>query len=321
MMPEEMALMVRDIMSEGQFDVFQDQRSLDIGFALSSGERFRINAYYERGHAALAIRKLDDNFSTLEALGLPASLEKLTHFHHGLVLVSGPTGSGKSTTLGALLHQINLQRACHIITIEDPVEIIHNNHLSMVHQREVHTDVHDFATAVRAAMREDPDVILVGEMRDLETMRAALMAAETGHLVFSTLHTGDVVGMLERLVGGFPGNEQEAVRQQLSIVLRAVLAQHLVPTLDGKGRVPALEILMGTPAVAHLIRNGKSQQLVSAMESGQAQGMQTLDAALAEQVRRGVIAAEKACVMVRDPKLFDELLHRPSDTVLSGKGG
>ena len=310
--------MVKSVVNDAQFTLFQNQRSLDIGYSLSSGDRFRINAYYERGHAALAIRRLDTTFHTLKELGLPASLEDLTHAHHGLVLVTGPTGSGKSTTLAAMLHLINLSRDCHILTIEDPIETIHRKHVSMVHQREIHTDVPDFASAVRAAMREDPDVILVGEMRDLETMRAALMAAETGHLVFSTLHTGDAVGVLERFVGGFPGNEQEAVRQQLSMVLRAVVAQHLVPTADGKGRVPVVEILMGTPAVAHLIRNGKSQQLVSAMESGQAQGMQTLDAALAERVRSRLIDAEQARLMARDPKLFDELLHRPQAAASSG---
>lgn len=318
MTSEEMILMVKSVVNNAQYALFETQRSLDIAYSLSSGDRFRINAYYERGHTALAIRRLDTTFHTLKDLGLPASLEDLTRLHHGLVLVTGPTGSGKSTTLAAMLHLINLSRDCHILTIEDPIETIHRNYLSMVHQRELHTDVPDFASAVRAAMREDPDVILVGEMRDLETMRAALMAAETGHLVFSTLHTGDAVGVLERFVGGFPGNEQEAVRQQLSMVLRAVVAQHLVPTKDGKGRVPVVEILMGTPAVAHLIRNGKSQQLVSAMESGQAQGMQTLDAALAEVVRRRLVDAEPARRMARDPKLFDELLHRPQAAASSG---
>lgn len=187
---------------------------------------------------------------------------------------------------------------------------MHENHTSMVHQRELHTDVPDFSSAVRAAMREDPDVILVGEMRDLETMRASLMAAETGHLVFSTLHTGDAVGVLERIVGSFSGEEQESIKQQLSMVLRAVVAQHLLPAANGVGRVPVVEILMVTSAVSNLIRSGKSQQLVTAMESGRAQGMQTIDVALADVVNKGLVRLEVAKTLCRDEKLFNELLTR-----------
>ena len=307
---DDLLIMANTVMNEEQKAVLAKQRSLDIGYSLASGERYRINIYYERATLAFAIRWLQNSFLSFDQLGLPPQLKELTRLHHGLVLVTGPTGSGKTTSLSTLLHQINLDRACHILTIEDPIEHMHENHTSMVHQRELHTDVPDFSSAVRAAMREDPDVILVGEMRDLETMRASLMAAETGHLVFSTLHTGDAVGVLERIVGSFSGEEQESIKQQLSMVLRAVVAQHLLPAANGVGRVPVVEILMVTSAVSNLIRSGKSQQLVTAMESGRAQGMQTIDVALADVVNKGLVRLEVAKTLCRDEKLFNELLTR-----------
>jgi len=297
---EDMALLIDEALTDEQKKVFERERSLDFGHSISTGQRFRINAYYERGNPAMAIRWLDSRYKTLDELGLPEKVASLARLQHGLVLVTGPTGSGKTTTLSAMIHQINEERRCHILTIEDPVEYLHENRQSLVHQRELHTDVPDFARAVRSAMREDPDVILVGEMRDLET----------GHLVLSTLHTGDAVGVLERMVGAFPGDEQDSIRQQLSMVLRAVVAQHLVPAKTPGLRLPAVEILSVNSAVSHLIRSGKSQQLVSAMESGRKEGMQTIEFALSELVLRGEVDLGIAERFARDESLLHEMVRR-----------
>lgn len=308
--PDEMTQLLDSLLEPGQREEFDERRSLDFGYSLPNGERFRVNAYYQRGDTALAIRWLDSRFRSLAELDLPERLAELARLQHGLVLVTGPTGSGKTTTLSSLLHQINLERRCHILTIEDPIEYIHHDERSFVHQRELHSDVPDFATAVRAAMREDPDVILVGEMRDLETMRASMMAAETGHLVFSTLHTGDAIGVLDRIVGAFPGDEQDSIRQQLSMVLRAVVAQHLVAGKDGRSRFPVLEILTVNSAVAHLIRSGKSQQLLSTIESGRAEGMQTIDFALSEAVLANKVHLRDAERYARNEALLHDLVQR-----------
>ena len=316
--PDAVLEMVQALANEAQIATLADERNLDLAHSLPSGERFRINIYFERGNPALAVRWLDNACQSLSQLNLPPQLAELARLQHGLVLITGPTGSGKSTTLSSLLHQINEERACHILTIEDPVEYVHVNRRALIHQRELGDDTPSFAAAVRAAMREDPDVILVGEMRDLETMRASLMAAETGHLVFSTLHTGDAVGVLERMVGAFPGEEQESIRHQLSMVLRAVVAQHLLPSRTGPGRVPVVEILRVTAAVGNLIRTGRSQQLVSAMESGQSQGMQTIDAALAQQARERRVDYKIARSMTRDPRLFEDLVMAPAINARTG---
>lgn len=304
--PEDIRRMAEALLNPVQHTALAQQLSLDLSHALPEGERFRINLYHERGSLAVSARWLENRFHSLESLRLPPTLHRFTELKDGLVLVSGVTGSGKSTTLASLLNEINANRACHILTVEDPIEFVHVNRRAMVHQRELHTDVPSFAEAVRAAMREDPDVILVGELRDVETMRAALMAAETGHLVFSTLHTGDAVGVLDRFVGVFPGEEQDAIRQQLSMVLRAVVTQHLLPGKTG-GRLPVLEILINTPAVANLIRNYRPQQIYSAMESGRALGMQTLDFALAERVRDKLLDDQVARRFARNPSAFDEM--------------
>jgi twitching motility protein PilT len=306
--PEDIRHMAESLLNPAQRAVLDAQRSLDLSHALPEGERFRLNLYHERGSLAVVARWLENRFHSLEALRLPPVLHRLAELKDGLVLVSGVTGSGKSTTLASLLNEINAHRPCHILTVEDPIEFVHANRRAMVHQRELHTDVPSFADAVRAAMREDPDVILVGELRDLETMRAALMAAETGHLVFATLHTGDAVGVLDRFAGVFPGEEQDAIRQQLSMVLRAVVTQHLLPAKTG-GRVPVLEILMVTPAVANLIRNYRPPQIYSAMEAGRALGMQTLDYALAQRVRESLLDDAVARRLARNPSAFDEMVR------------
>ncbi len=301
--------MANALMTEPQQYEFGSRFTVDLGHSDARGERFRINCYREMGHAAIAVRYLDQQMLSLEKLCLPPQLRQLAYPKSGLVLVTGATGSGKSTTLAALLDEINRNRDCHILTVEDPVEFVHASQKSLVHHRELHTDVPGFADAVRAAMREDPDVIMVGEMRDLETMRAAITAAETGHLVFSTLHTGEAVGSVERLVGSFPGEEQLVARHRIAMTLRAVVAQHLVPKRDGRGRVPAVEILLVNRAVANLIETSKTRQIYSTMESSSGEGMQTLDQALAGLIRKRIISREAALGACHDSSALDRLLR------------
>jgi len=284
-------------------------QGLDIAWSLSEGERFRINLYHERGEPALAVRRLDNQFRTFEDLYLPQGLSQMLTLRDGLVLVSGATGSGKSTTLATVIHEINRSQACHILTIEDPVEYVHTDIKSMVHQRELAVDVPSYAQAVRAALREDPDVILVGEMRDIDTIRAAVTAAETGHLVFSTLHTGDAVGVVERIIGAYPAEEQPMIRQQLSRVLRMVVAQRLLPLEDAQGRVPAVEVMHVNVAVANLIRTGKTQQIQSLIESDSRHGMQTLEQSLADLVLQGLISRELAFRQARDGDILSAQLR------------
>lgn len=286
-------------------------RSLDAACSLD-GNRFRINIYRERGTPALAIRHLRPSIPKPEELHLPPELLTLTQHPHGLVLITGPTGSGKSTTLASLLHLINVQRACHIITIEDPVEYLHENHTALVHQREIGTDATSFADALREAMREDPDVILLGEMRDLATARAALIAAETGHLVFSTLHCGDTVGALDRILALYPAEEQESARRQLAQALRAVVAQSLLPRCDEPGRVPAVELLRCVPAVQNLIRTAQFAQLYTSLETGRNHGMISYEASLASLVAQGLVALDTARGHARNERLFEQLLARPA---------
>jgi twitching motility protein PilT len=288
--------------------MFVENGSADLGHTSPGGFRFRINFFRSLGMPALVARHLPDRFASLAKLMLPTGLKELAYLPSGLVLVTGVTGSGKSTTLATLINEINTHMARHILTIEDPVEFVHKSLQSLVSHREVGTDTPDFALAVRAAMREDPDVILVGEMRDTETMRAALTAAETGHLVFSTLHTGDAVGATERFVGAFPGEEQDLARHRLSLVMKAVVAQQLLPRADQRGRVPAVEILRGTTAVANLIATGRTSQLYSAMESGSGLGMQTYDQSLAQLARDRLVSVELVRPLARNPDGFDWLM-------------
>jgi twitching motility protein PilT len=309
LMPETVEGMAASLMSPQQQQVFQEHQTLDLAFTIPAGTRFRVNVYRERNQTAMAIRRLDDKFRTIQELHLPQQLAELAEFPHGLVLVTGATGSGKSTSLGTLLHMINCQRNCHIITIEDPVEFIHQNHRSLVHQRELYTDVPSFAEAVRAALREDPDVLLVGEMRDVETMRAAITAAETGHLVFSTLHTGDAVGAVDRMISVFPAEEQGCVREQISRVLRAIVSQRLVKRCDGPGRVPALEILRINHAVANQIRLGEQHQIYSVMQTATQDGMLVLEQSLAELIVQGLIDHDEAFRFARDTNVFESRLR------------
>lgn len=298
------------ICDERQHQHLMAHYSVDLAFTSQKGLRYRINVYFELGTPAFAIRWLDGTFHSMSALRLPSQLNKLAQLKDGLVLVTGATGSGKSTTLASIINEINQHRACHILTIEDPVEFIHFNKKAMIHQREIGRDVNSFSDAIRSAMREDPDVILLGEMRDTETMIAALMAAETGHLVFSTLHTNDAVGVIDRLVGAFSGDEQSGVRQQLSMVLRAVVTQTLLRPDNSPGRVPVNEILMVSTAVANLIRNHKPEQIYSVMEAGRSLGNQTYDFALALRVKEKLISREQGLRSARKPHAFNELVNQ-----------
>lgn len=284
--------------------------SVDGATTSPAGHRYRFNVYRENSSTAVALRRLDDRFLSLEELGLPPQLADFSSLRDGLVVVTGPTGSGKSTTLATLIEQINLSRACHIITIEDPVEYVHPSQCCLVHQRQIGRDATGFNAALVESLRQDPDVILVGEIRELETIRTAITAAETGHLVFTTLHAGDCVGAIERLVSVFPAGEQDGIRRQISLVLRGIFAQHLLPPVKpGDRRVACGELLVVTPAIANLIATGKSQQIYSAIETGSGQGMQTLDQALARLLSAGKITEQAASAMTRNPALLKDWLR------------
>jgi twitching motility protein PilT len=300
--------MTSAIMTPNQQEELATRRTVDLGYSAANGERFRVNCYREMGQPAMAVRHLNQSILTIDELGLPSQLGELAHLQSGLVLVTGVTGSGKSTSLAVLLNEINRNRNCHILTVEDPVEFVHHNDKSLIHHREVHTDVPSFAEAMRAGLREDPDVIMVGEMRDKETMQTSLIAAETGHLVLSTMHTGSAVGAVERFIGGFAGEEQAVARHRFSMVLRAVIAQQLLPSASGKGLVPAIEMLRGTSGATHLIRTSKTEQLYSLMETGAENGMWTLDQDLARLVKNKKISVEVAQQHCNNWENFDKMI-------------
>ncbi|MFH0943746.1 MAG: PilT/PilU family type 4a pilus ATPase [Planctomycetota bacterium] len=305
----ELETFARGLMNARQWQAFAEKNTIDLARSSLSGARFRINVYQQHTGIAISMRRIEAEIQDLDFWNLPQALGRLSQYRDGLVIVTGPTGSGKSTTLASLLSRITQQRSCHVITVEDPIEYVHRSHLALVHQRELHTDVQSFAQAVRSAMREDPDVLLIGEMRDLETMRAAITAAETGHLVFSTLHTGDAVGAIDRLVGMFPSTEQDSIRHQLSMVLRAVVAQRLLPRTDGLGRLPAVELLAVNTAVAHLVRSGRSDQIYSLMEAGASSGMRTMEQDLARLTARRLVPEEEARKSARNASVFEDWLR------------
>jgi len=292
--PNETRELVYSILNQDQRQRLENDWEIDFSYSVPGRARFRVNAYFQRNSVGAAFRLIPVKIKTLEELGLPRSLHKLTTMPRGFVIVTGPTGSGKSTTLAAMIDEINETRSEHIMTIEDPIEFLHRHKKCMVNQREVGTDTHAFNKALRSALRQDPDVILVGEMRDTETISTALTAAETGHLVFATLHTQDAPKTIDRVIDVFPPHQQEQVRVQLSTTLMGVVTQQLLATRDGKGRVVAVEVLVPTPAVRNLIREAKTHQIYSVMQTGSQHGMQTMDAALADLVRRGVISHELA---------------------------
>jgi len=280
-------------LDEGQQKIFLKDKEFDYSFAFGDIARFRVNAFHERGKMAAAFRLIPNQIKSIDDLGMPAIVETFAEYPRGLVLVTGPTGSGKSTTLAALVDKINREKSKHIITIEDPIEFTHKSQRSVIVQREVHYDTFSFSAALRSALREDPDVVLIGEMRDLETIQAAITIAETGHLVFATLHTNSAAQSIDRMIDVFPAHQQPQVRSQLANILMAICSQRLVPAIGG-GRVSAAEIMVASPAVRALIRDGKTFQLDTAIQTGAEQGMQTMDRTLAKLVQTGVITYDSA---------------------------
>ena len=303
--------MVRELifatLDEEQRKILLKDKEFDYSFAFGDIARFRVNAFHERGQLAAAFRLIPNQIKNINELGMPAVVETFADFPRGLVLVTGPTGSGKSTTLAALIDKINREKSTHIITIEDPIEFTHKSQRSVIVQREVHYDTFSFAAALRSALREDPDVVLIGEMRDLETIQAAITIAETGHLVFATLHTNSAAQSIDRMVDVFPSHQQPQVRTQLANMLMAVCAQRLVPAIGG-GRVVAAEIMIANSAIRSLIRDGKTHQIDTAIQTGVDQGMQTMDRTLAKLVQTGVITYESAREFAVDITELDRLV-------------
>jgi twitching motility protein PilT len=299
---------VYSILTNDQRQRLETDWQIDFAYSIPGRARFRVNAYFQRASLGAAFRLIPHEMPALGDLGLPKVVEDFTKRPRGFVLVTGPTGSGKSTTLAAMLDLINESRHEHILTIEDPIEFLHKHKNCIVNQRELGGDAQSFGLGLKAALRQDPDVILVGEMRDLETIGTALTAAETGHLVFATLHTQDTAQTVDRIVDVFPPEQQHQVRTQLSVALQGILTQQLLPSADGQGRVVATEILVPTPAVRNLVREGKTHQIYSALQTGGAHGMQTMDASLADLVRQHKISRELAEARSSTPEELRRLM-------------
>lgn len=300
--PEDTEELMRSITSEDHIQQIREKGGADFGFAFGEMARFRVSAFKEKGNFALVLRQIPTKLLTFEQIGLPPSVKELLYKPRGLVLVTGPTGSGKTTTLASMINIINEERdEAHIITIEDPIEYYHKHKKAVVTQREVNVDVPNFAEALRRALRQDPDVILVGELRDLETMEAAITAAETGHLVFGTLHTTGAAKTIDRIVNAFPTNQQEQIRIQLSTVLQAVISQLLLPRLDKPGRVAVFEVMVNTPSIGALIRDNKTFRINSDIQTGAKFGMVTLDSFLMDKYQAGMISQEEVITKAQDP--------------------
>lgn len=295
-------------LDKDQQAVLMKDKEFDYSFAFGDLARFRVNAFHERGKLAAAFRLIPNHIKTITDLGMPSIVETFANYPRGLVLITGPTGSGKSTTLAALIDKINSERSQHIITIEDPIEFTHKSKRSVVVQREVHYDTFSFAAALRSVLREDPDVVLIGEMRDLETMQAAITVAETGHLVFATLHTNSAAQSIDRIIDSFPAYQQPQIRSQLANILMAVCSQRLVPAIGG-GRVCAAEIMIANPGIRSLIREGKTHQIDTAIQTGAEQGMQTMDRTLAGLVKTGVITYDSALEYALDANELNRLVR------------
>lgn len=296
------------ILDQDQRQILLKDKEFDFSFAFGTLGRFRVNAYHERGNLAAALRLIPNEIKTVAELGLPQVVMNFANFPRGLVLVTGPTGSGKSTTMAALVDKINTESSKHIITIEDPIEFTHKSKKSVIIQREVHYDTYSFSAALRSSLRQDPDVVLIGEMRDLETISAAITIAETGHLVFATLHTNSAAQSIDRMIDVFPPHQQPQVRAQLSNILMAIVSQRLVPTIGG-GRVAAAEILVANPAVRNIIREGKSHQLDAVIQTGADHGMQTMDRTLVSLVQSGTITYDNAREYAVDLTEFERLMR------------
>lgn len=300
--------LIFSILDDDQKQVLLKDKEFDLSFAFGDLGRFRVNAYHERGNLAAALRLIPTDILTIEQLGLPNIVNSFADYPRGLVLVTGPTGSGKSTTLAALVDKINSERSEHIITIEDPIEFTHSSKSSVVVQREVHYDTYSFSAALRSSLRQDPDVVLIGEMRDLETISAAITIAETGHLVFATLHTNSAAQSIDRMIDVFPPHQQPQVRAQLSNILMAICSQRLVPKIGG-GRIAASEILIATPAVRNIIREGKSHQLDAVIQTGADKGMQSMDRTLISLIKAGTITYDDAKTFAVDLEEFERLMR------------
>src|SRR6266542_2259933 len=292
--PQDTQRLAYSVLNEGQKQKFEEDNELDLSFGIQGLALFRCNVYRQRGAVASAIRVIPIKIRSFDELGLPPIVEQLADRPKGLILVTGPTGSGKSTTLAAMVDKINSERSEHIVTIEDPIEFVHQHKKCLVNQREVFSDTQSFKNALKYILRQDPDVVLVGEMRDLETISAALTIAETGHLTLGTLHTNSCAQTINRIIDVFPTSQQSQVRAQLSLVLEGVLSQQLIPTPDGRGRVMSLEIMVTTPAIRNLIREEKIHQIYSAMQAGQKFGMQTMNQSLLDLVQKRKISREEA---------------------------
>jgi len=296
------------ILDEDQKQILLKDKEFDFSFAFGELGRFRVNAFHERGNLAAALRLIPNEILTIEQLGLPPIVNKFADYPRGLILVTGPTGSGKSTTLAAMVHKINMERAEHIITIEDPIEYTHRSKKSVIVQREVHYDTYSFSAALRSALREDPDVVLIGEMRDLETIASAITIAETGHLVFATLHTNSAAQSIDRMIDVFPPHQQPQIRSQLSNILMAICSQRLIPQIGG-GRIAAAEVLVATPAVRNIIREGKTHQLEAVIQTGSEFGMQSMDKTLVNMVHNGTISYDDARSVAVDIEELDRLMR------------
>ena len=320
--PQLTRTLLYSILSTEQQKELEVKRQIDVSHSVPGLARFRVNVYFQRRSLGAAFRQIPDRLKTLEELGLPESLHTLASKPRGLVVVTGPTGSGKSTTLAAVIDEINRTRHDHIVTIEDPIEFVHWHKNCLVNQREIGSDATSFADALRAALRQDPDVILLGEMRDLETIATALTAAETGHLVFATLHTQSAPGTIDRIIDVFPGHQQDQVRTQIASSLQGVVTQALLPTADGTGRVPALEILLPDDATRNLIRQGKIEQIYSVMQTNTKRGMQTLEQSLADLVSSGVVTSDVAMTYSSRREQLEGLFKRAGvPTPLAADGG
>jgi twitching motility protein PilT len=305
---EAVEALVFSILDEDQKQILLKDKEFDFSFAYGDLGRFRVNAFHERGNMAAAMRLIPNEILSAEQLGLPPVINKFADYPRGLVLVTGPTGSGKSTTLASMIGKINGERASHIITIEDPIEFTHKSHKSVIVQREVHYDTYSFSAALRSALREDPDVVLIGEMRDLETIASAITIAETGHLVLATLHTNSAAQSIDRMIDVFPPHQQPQIRAQLANILMAIVSQRLIPAIGG-GRIAAAEILVATPAVRNIIREGKSHQLEAVIQTGAEFGMQSMDKTLVNLIHEGTITYDEARNYAVDLDELDRLMR------------
>lgn len=302
--PEDTDNLIHQMMGQRQLEELIENGECDFSFSLSGVGRFRVNAYKQRGTYSTAIRALPVQPPDIDSLGLPTVVKQLADTNVGIVLVTGPTGSGKSTTLAAMIDYINRNRSCHILTMEDPIEYLHRHKKSIVNQREIGSDTKSYAAALRAALREDPDVILVGEMRDLETIATAITAAETGHLVLSTLHTIGASRTIDRIIDVFPPHQQQQIRVQLSMVLQGIISQQLLPRADGTGRVLAVETMIATPAIRNLIRDNKTFQIPNSIQTGSKLGMRAMDNSIQELYNKGIITKETASMYFIEKNLI-----------------